>query len=402
MAYDDIVNSAGNVVSALNGLGMTIASDKNGKTNVKKSKELFDYQTQKQYEYYGKQLEEYTKPYYEWQKLNDAKLDVQGLRAAGINPLMAYGGSLSPLDAASLTPAAPTADLGSSLSGLAASRQSDVASGLALSESAKNFADAGKSISETKTVDTFNKFAFDLYKGQNAVVNNTALQIDSQTKLNRANVKFAFKQMEGVDAQIRQMNAVCKEISAHIDLMTKQGRLTEKQIDVAASDIALNIAKAAREEFGLKVDAQSIKTMQAAALLSLRQGDALMPSILFGNYLQSNGSSDYFHGMVQSQIGAGMVSFNRGLEGDVSTQIRMGNFVGTAKKIYENAVKSSGVSDPFQQRLIGSAAVATSTARIMFESFTDALGRLSGTSTNVSGSALDGAAAAAALGSLVK
>lgn len=375
----DTLNSMNSLASSIGNFSMAIANDKNGKTNVGKSKDLYNYQTQKQYEYLKKQLEEITKPYFEWQKKNSPSLDIAGLKSAGVNPLMAYGqNSLGATPSDSLEPQAPSADLGSILGSFSGQQQADTAQFLAASQAGLNIAETAKTLGETKQIKTFNEFARELYDGQAKTAQNNALNLGADIKLKREQTKEVFSRMQNLDASTSQLNALTANARETLDLLRQQGKINDKQIDLMSKDIALREVQMLREKFGLEnIDPATIQQIKAQVSYFMRSGDALLPSIYWAQFLQSHPlqANDYFSGMVNAQSGQGSVQITQGAQGQISLDIRQGNF---GKLFQDTWNKATAGREGAEKVALGSVAVGQMIVQVLLYNIQEILGSVAG------------------------
>lgn len=340
-------------------------------------KRLYQYQQDQNLAYQKKLLEEYTKPYYEWQKKNDAKLNVEGLKAAGINPLMAYGGSGLPQVGDSLQ-ASPTPETLSGLIGAnAAQEQTDISRRMANAEILNTTANTAKTIADTKSVSTFNKFAKDLYQGQAQTAKGNALLIDEQVKLTKSQNKQIYKSMLNLDAQTDQIKAMTDNLKETLNILRQQGVINEKTIDNIASQTALTMVKTLREQFALEhIDPETANQIKANTKYLLMSGDALLPTIYWAQYLQSSGkASEYFEGLVNQSSGQGWVNVTQGEQGNISLAIRSGNFPKLFKKTWDDATK--GLDGP-AALAAGAAACGQMITQVVIQNIGTVLGQLAG------------------------
>lgn len=379
MDNNDLINSANGLAQSIGNFSMAIANDKNGKTNVAKSKDLYNYQTQKQYAYLKKQLEEVTKPYFEWQKLNGSKMDIAGLQAAGVNPLMSYGqNSLGATPADTIEPDVPSADLGSILGSFAGQQQADTAQFLAASQAGLNIAQAGKAIADTKQVNTFNRFASQLYDGQAKSAQGNAILLDAQTKLTKEQTKEVYSRMANLDASTQELNALAANARETLNLLRQQGTINDKEIELKSNQVALSMVQFLRENYALNnIDPATVQQIKAQAAYFMRSGDALLPSIYWAQFLQSHpmDAQTYFNGLVNSSQGQGSLSVTNSADAGISYQIRSGQFGGLFKKTWDDATK--GLDGP-ERYAAGAAACGQMAAQVMIFNLQQILGAVAG------------------------
>lgn len=376
---DDIATGTA-VANGLYNLGNNIFGFGNGMSHhdERVAKRLYDYQQNANLQYQKKALEEYTKPYYEWQKKNSAKLDVEGMQAAGINPLMAFGGSGAPAVGDSLQASSPSETLSGLLSASATQEQTEISKRMANAEIMKTTADTAKTISETRSQNTFNKFAHDLYEGQAKTAQGNSILVDTQIKLNKVSTRKLYKEMANIDSLTEQYNAMTDNLRETLNLLKQQGKINDKMLDKIAEETALTHVQMLREQYGLEhIDPATVQQIKAATKYQLMSADALLPTIMWAQFLQSNpnDASDYFKGMVNAQKGQGFINVTQGEQGKISLDIRSGKF----GKLFENTWNKAtqGFEGP-EKYVLGAAACGQMFLQVLIQNVGSVLGQVAG------------------------
>lgn len=313
-AADKGSQAGANIVSAIAGLFPNGYS----RPLSKKAQSTFVLYNELAREQEKKNLEEITKPYYNWQKINDARLTIAGLKAAGINPLMAYGGIGQALGADSLFAQSSATDPASIASSGSAITQNQMAAGPLVAQTAKTLAETEsikqnieKTKAETEQQKTFNQFAKDIYRGQRDIqfanLKLTNAQVITErlsAKEKIAEIRKLYKECNRIDAEIGNINSQTRVFNQQVELLKTQRKLTEKQIDALESDIALKAAQTARTWFGINVDRAQIANFQASARMLLEQGSMLGFANQYNDFVFNSSwrKGKYFESKFQSEM----------------------------------------------------------------------------------------------------
>lgn len=367
LGVDDALAIAGASTQAVGTIGSLFGGNYSHH-NERAAKRLYDYQQKKQLEYNKKTLEEYTKPYYTWQKMNDAQLEVAGLKRAGINPLSVFGNGGLPQGADSLQ----ASDAPDTVSGLMSAGVNQDTLGL---QKMIALADVGKTLAETKNIkaqtkgqQTFNEFARDLYQGQAKSAQGNAILVDEQVKLTRAQAREVYSHTAQMDAETTNIKELTQNIKAQYDLLVQQKKINVKTLKNISADTSLKLARVAREQFGLTLDHKQLEQMSQAITYMIQQGDALLPSRLFGQYLMSNGedADAYFRGQTALTI-------SNGENGGITAAVRSGQLYDF---VVDNVNKATKGKSGLKKGVAGAAAFGQSFLTIMTQNLGSALGAL--------------------------
>lgn len=347
--------------TALQGMNMASSWMDGGHSARKTFRKNLDYQYEKQKE----ALETITKPYYEYQLRNNPRLTVEGLKAAGINPLMVYGqnaGINGSTD--SVTP-----DVDADYSGIA---NSEVQAAMMRTQGISSMADNLKTLAEvnkikadtdnvkadTQTKMTYNEFQRQLLAGEVKTQEGNILNIALEGDVKRSIVQKYRAECDALDAQTSNLNAQTKNLSETYNLLLQQGKINEAELERIASETALNQAREMRENFGINLDKAQIANLASANALMAAQGNALYPATLLADYLKNSpeGQLHFAGESYKSQLEGfkhnSAVNRNLGSQSDLNfstnennrltLQLRQGNTFGYIKENSRRAQEQDG------------------------------------------------------------
>lgn len=303
MDNEQIANSAASLSNSLNALSATVENKKSRKESQRYNEWYYEniYKPSAKW-----QLEEITKPYYGFQQDKQIEMigrslraNMDALRDNGINPLMLNGGLELPNSVGgtedSLYTAPTNADIGSVMSGIGSLSSGTAASGLMLSQMAKNFADTKKVQSETKAQDTFNQFARELYSGQAKTANENYLNVAADTVWKKQDVERIRSEMNVLDVTVEKYNTEMGQMREYINYLVSLERVNEKQLDVMCKDIALKVSQSLYYRYGAKLENQQISALGEQVKLWIREGSQYAPyeyverELLSGNKIIQDG-----------------------------------------------------------------------------------------------------------------
>lgn len=305
-----------------------------------KSRKMLRYQ----HEMNKRQIEEITKPYYEWQLKESPRLQVAGLLKAGINPLTQFGTNTSPMGGDSMSSLAP-ADASSALGAQASLKQTDIASSLGMAQVLQTLADTKKTKAETigqeqenKRLVTFNKFAETLYRSEAQSAEGLVSLQKLDAKLKVADEKRIYAAVNNLEADTKNKAQQFKNMCQELKNLITDNSLKQSQVEQIEQDIALTIARTAREKYGLNLDKQQLGLLRAQTSLAIKQGNILYPQECLVDFLQSDPNRARDYGKAQYNV-----TFSEGADAEIHSTIRLGG----VPRVYEKRVR--GVVDKFKQ-----------------------------------------------------
>lgn len=370
------MQQAASLANQISTFGMQIASDKNGKTNVAKSKELFDYQLKRTLEQNKDIQEQLSKPYYQWQLRNNPRLNVEGLKAAGINPLLAYGQNAGLSSSSEFAPT-EQGDFAGILSQGIAQEQLELTRQSTSADVIKKLAETSNIKQDTRSKETYNSFQRQLLDGEIKTQQGNIYNLQMDAAVKKEQVEQIRSLVTQIDASTDNLQQQTANLAQTLSILRQQERINDATLDNIVADTALKVAQEVRTNFGVNVDKAQIQQLQGSIRLMALQGNAYYPAQVLAQWLSGNSSlrSQYAESMVKGQIGLGNLQFSQGQQGQLQFNIQSGNFPAIAKDAWNRATEGQTGASKY---VFGTLAVGQQAVNILTNNIGSLLGGLSG------------------------
>lgn len=370
------MQQAAALANQISTFGMQIASDKNGKTNVAKSKELFDYQLKRTLEQNKDIQEQLSKPYYQWQLRNNPRLNVEGLKAAGINPLLAYGQNAGLSSSSEFAPT-EQGDFAGILSQGIAQEQLELTRQSTTADVIKKLAETSNIKQDTRSKETYNGFQRQLLDGEIKTQQGNIYNLQMDAAVKKEQVEQIRSLVTQIDASTDNLQQQTSNLAQTLSILRQQERINDATLDNIVADTALKVAQEVRTKFGVNVDKAQIQQLQGSIRLMALQGNAYYPAQVLAQWLSGDSSlrSQYAESMVKGQIGLGNLQFSQGQQGQLQFNIQSGNFPAIAKDAWNRATEGQTGASKY---VFGTLAVGQQAVNILTNNIGSLLGGLSG------------------------